>query len=237
LWRERILVAALAHADAGGLDTLTMRELARSLGVAPMSLYRHVANKDDLVDGIVDLVFREIELPSLDMDWKTAMRLRAIALHEALARHPWAIGLMEARANPGPANLRHHDAVIGCLRGAGFDIAMTAHIYSVLDGYIYGFALTRMNLPFDAAEITAVAQSMLEPFPLDEYPNLAEMLTDHVMRPGYAYADEFGFGLDLILDGLERARDGTRGTAGPWAAPTGPGSASPRARHRRSACR
>ena len=208
LWRERVLRAAMAHADEGGLETFTMRKLAGALGVAPMSLYRHVANKDDLVDGIVDLVFDEIDLPAAGAEWKGAMRQRAISVRQALARHRWAIGLMESRRNPGPANLRHHDAVIGSLRAGGFDIAMAAHAYSLLDGYIYGFALTKMNLPFDSSEeVAEMAQGMLEPFPLDEYPHLVEMLTQHVMKPGYDFGNEFEYGLDLILDGLERVRD------------------------------
>ncbi len=208
LWRERVLRAAMAHADEGGLETFTMRKLAQALGVAPMSLYRHVANKDDLVDGIVDLVFDEIDLPAAGAEWKGAMRQRAISVRQALARHRWAIGLMESRRNPGPANLRHHDAVIGSLRAGGFDIAMAAHAYSLLDGYIYGFAMTKMNLPFDSSEeVAEVAQGMLEPFPLDEYPHLLEMLTQHVMKPGYDFGNEFEYGLDLILDGLERVRD------------------------------
>jgi len=208
LWRERVLRAAMAHADEGGLETFTMRKLAQALGVAPMSLYRHVANKDDLVDGIVDLVFDEIDLPAAGAEWKGAMRQRAISVRQALARHRWAIGLMESRRNPGPANLRHHDAVIGSLRAGGFDVAMAAHAYSLLDGYIYGFAMTKMNLPFDTSEeVAEVAQGMLEPFPRDEYPHLLEMLTQHVMKPGYDFGNEFEYGLDLILDGLERVRE------------------------------
>ena len=208
LSRERILRAALKQADAGGLDALTMRSLAEVLGAAPMALYRHVANKDDLVDGLVDLVFAEIDLPSARAGWKTAMRRRAISLRDVLSRHRWAIGLMESRRSPGPANLRHHDAVIGSLRQGGFSIAMTAHAYSVLDGYIYGFALTKVNLPFDtSAEIAEVAETMLKPFPVNEYPNLVEFLSGHVMKPGYDYGDEFEYGLDLILDGLEMVRE------------------------------
>jgi AcrR family transcriptional regulator len=205
LSRERILRAALTQADAGGLAALTIRNLAEALGAAPMALYRHVANKNDLVDGLIDLVFAEIDLPS--GDWKTAMRRRAISLRDVLSRHRWAIGLMESRRNPGPANLRHHDAVIGSLRQGGFSVAMAAHAYSVLDGYIYGFALTKMSLPFDTSEeIADVAHSMLQPFPDNEYPNLVEFLREHVMRPGYDYGDEFEYGLDLILGGLARAK-------------------------------
>jgi AcrR family transcriptional regulator len=199
-----VLAAAIAHADEGGLEALTMRKLAEELGVAPMALYRHVANKDDLVDGMVDVVFSEIDLPGPGAEWRTAMRQRAISVRDALLRHRWAIGLMESRSNPGPANLRHHDAVIGSLRVSGFDMAMAAHAYSLLDSYIYGFALTKMNLPFDTSDdVAGVAQSMLEPFPVNEYPNLVAFITEHAMKPGYDYGDEFEYGLDLILDGLE----------------------------------
>ena len=204
LTRERILRAGMARADAGGLDTLTMRELAAALDTAPMSLYRHVANRDDLLDGMVDLVFAEVPLPEPGEPWLAGVRRRSIGLYEALVRHPWAIGLMESRRRPGPANLHHHDAMIGCLRGAGFDIAMTAHIYSVLDGYVYGFALTKVTLPFSSADAAAVAGEMLAPFPMDTYPHLAEMVTDRVLTPGYDFGDEFLYGLDLVLDGLAR---------------------------------
>jgi AcrR family transcriptional regulator len=208
LSRERVLRAAITHADAGGLEALTMRTLAEELGVAPMALYRHIANKEDLVDAMVDVVFSEIDLPASTAGWKTAMRQRAISAREVLSRHRWAIGLMESRTNPGPANLRHHDAVIGTLRAAGFTIPMAAHAYSLVDSYIYGFALTQMNLPFDtSAEVAEVAQNMPEPFPLNEYPNLVEFITGHAMKPGYDYGDEFVYGLDVILDGLERARN------------------------------
>jgi AcrR family transcriptional regulator len=207
LSRERVLRAAIAHADAGGLEALTMRQLAEMLQVAPMALYRHIAHKDDLIDAMIEVVFSEIGLPSGGADWKTAMRERAISLHDVLARHRWAIGLMESSRHPGPANLRHHDAVIGKLRASGFTIAMAAHAYSVLDSYIYGFATTKLNLPFGtSAAVAAVAKDMFEPFPANEYPNLAEFITEYAMKPGYDYADEFDYGLDLILDGLERVR-------------------------------
>ncbi len=206
LTRDLVLETALRLADQGGLESLSMRKLGQELGVEAMALYYHFANKVEIVDGIVDLVFSEVELPAVSPDWRTAMRRRAISLRDALLRHRWAIGLMEARQNPGPANLRHHDAVIGSLRAGGFDIAMTAHAYSVLDSYIYGFALTKMNLPFDTAEEVAdVAQTMLEPFPAGEYPYLMEIITEHVMKPGYDYGDEFDYGLGVVLDGLARA--------------------------------
>jgi AcrR family transcriptional regulator len=206
LSRERVLQVALRLADQGGLDGLSMRKLGQELGVEAMALYYHFANKEEVIDGIVDIVFAEIDLPVAGAAWKTAMRERAIAVRDALLRHRWAIGLMESRANPGPASLRHHDAVIGNLRAAGFDMAMAAHAYSLLDSYVYGFALTKMNLPFQATnEIAEVAQAMLEPFPMDAYPNLVAYIAEHAMQPGYDYADEFEYGLDVVLDGLERA--------------------------------
>jgi AcrR family transcriptional regulator len=182
-----------------------MRDVSAALGVVPMALYRHVRNKDDLVDGIVDLVFLEIPLPVGAGGWKTAMRDRSVALHEALLRHRWAVGLMESRLNPGPATLRHHDAVLGCLRAAGFSLDETAHVYSLIDSYVYGFAQTQLTLPFSTPDdVVDVAQAMLAPFPAGTYPHLAEFITDHAMQPGYAYANEFLYGLDLILDGIER---------------------------------
>ena len=207
LSRERVLRAAVDLADKGGVEALSMRKLGQELNVEAMSLYNHVANKDDLLDGMVDVVFGEIGLPSRGAEWKAAMRQRAITALEVLARHPWAIGLTESRKRPGPATLRHHDAVIGRLREAGFSIAMAAHAYSVLDSYIYGFALTQTNLPFQtSAEVSEVAESMLRQFPADAYPHLTEMALQHVLMPGYDYADEFEFGLELILDGLEGVR-------------------------------
>jgi AcrR family transcriptional regulator len=206
LTRQRVLEAAVALADDSGIESLTMRKLGQALGVEAMSLYYHVANKDALLDGMVDLVFAEIELPTAGTGWRTAMRRRANSARAALRRHPWAIALMESRRTPGSANLRHHDAVIGCLREAGFSVALTAHAYSLLDAYIYGFALQEANLPFTTPEETAeVAQSIMAEFPADAYPHLAELAVQHVLQPGYDYGDEFEFGVELILDGLERA--------------------------------
>jgi AcrR family transcriptional regulator len=205
--RDRVLEAAVALADRGGLEALSMRKLGQELGVEAMALYYHFANKDRVLDGMVDRVFEEVELPQVGADWRVAMRQRAMSLHDALGRHRWAIGMMESRAMPGPANLRHHDAVIGCLRSAGFDMATVAHVYSLLDSYIYGFALTKMNLPFDALDdIAETAQTMLEPFAPDEYPSLVAFITEHAMQPGYDYADEFEYGLDIVLDGIEVMR-------------------------------
>ena len=205
LSRELVLQTALRLADQGGLVSLTMRRLGQELGVEAMAMYYYFANRDLIVDGIVDLVFAEIDLPSDDGDWKAAMRRRAISLRDVLLRHRWAIGLMESRRDGGPANLRHHDAVIGSLRAGGMDIPMAAHAYSLLDSYIYGFALTKMTLPFDTgAEIAEVAQGLRQAFDLDAYPHLVEMI-GHAMQPGYDYGDEFEYGLDAILDSLERA--------------------------------
>jgi AcrR family transcriptional regulator len=210
LTRERVLRAAIDLADRGGFESLTMRRLAKELGVEAMSLYNHVANKDDLLDGMVDLVFAEIEPPPTRGDWKAAMRKRAVSTREALARHRWAIGLMEGRANHGPANLRLHDAVLGCLRSAGFSMAMTVHAYSVQDAYIYGFALQESDMSSESADdFAAEAQRQMHEYQavLADYPHLAEVVGGHVAESGYDYATEFAFGLDLILDALDRLRD------------------------------
>ena len=207
LSKERVLVEAVALADENGIGTLTMRRLADRLHVEPMSLYHHVSNKDEILDGMVDVVFREIALPSTAVDWAKAMRDRAVSARNALRRHPWAIGRMESRLTPGPATLRDHNAVIGCLRAAGFTIELAGHAFSAIDSYLYGFAMQELNLPFSTPEETAeMAVVFLDQFPAEEYPHLAELTLKHVLVPGYDYGNEFIFGLDLILDGLERAR-------------------------------
>ena len=204
--RERVVRAALDLADQQGLDELTMRNLGRALAVEAMSLYNHVAGKDDLLDGMVDIVFGEIDL-RCDGDWKPAMRRRAISAREVLGRHRWAVGLMESRVHPGPASLRHHDSVLRCLREAGFSVSTAAHAYSLLDSYIYGFALQQQSLPFETGEQAAqLAENVMRQFPSADYPYMAEIATEHVMKPGYSYAREFEYGLDLILDGLEKQR-------------------------------
>ena len=206
LSRDQVLRAAVALADQGGIGALSMRKLGQVLGVEAMSLYNHVASKSDLLDGMIDIVFSEIGLPAGDSGWKQAMRQRAISAREVLARHRWAIGLMESRRSPGPATLRHHDAVLGCLRQAGFPVDLTAHAYSLLDSYIYGFALQEASLPFDTPQqTTQVAQEIFGQFAAGTYPHLTELTIQHVLRPGYHYGGEFEIGLDLILDALERA--------------------------------
>jgi AcrR family transcriptional regulator len=206
LSKARVLQAAVALADEVGPEAFSMRSLAQELGVVPMALYKHVANKEELLDGMVDIVFGEIELPSADRDWRLAMRNRAMSTREALQRHSWAIGLMESR-NPGPANLRNHNAVMGCLREAGFSFDMAVHGYSVQDAYIYGFALQEQDLGFETPQSAGEAAKKRADAigALDEYPYLAEIVTK-LTELGYDNAVEFAWGLDLILDGLERLR-------------------------------
>jgi len=205
LSRERVLRTAIELADEGGIESLSMRRLGRVLGVEAMSLYNHVANKDDLLDGLADIIVGEIEVPPSGDDWKAAMRQRAISARQVLARHPWAGGLMESRTNPSAARMRYPDAVIGILRQAGFSIEMAIHAFFILDSYIYGFAVQEKNLPSGTREeLAGVSELILRELPAGEYPHLHEAIVDHVLTFGFDYADEFGFGLDLILDGLER---------------------------------
>ena len=204
--RDQVLRAAVALADESGIEALSMRKLGQVLGVEAMSLYNHVGSKSDLLDGMVDTVFGEIDLPS-GGDWKAAMRRRAISARQVLRGHPWAIGLMESRTSPGAATLRHHDAVLGCLRRAGFSVELTAHAYALLDSYIYGFALQEASLPFGTGEEAAqVAHQISAQFAAGQYPYLTEMAVEHILQPGYDFGDEFVIGLDLILDGLAAAR-------------------------------
>lgn len=208
LTRDRVLQAALELADAGGFNSLSMRKVAGALGVEAMSLYNHVRNKEDIVDGLVDIVFAEIEVADPgSTDWRTAMHERAISVRNALNRHRWAVGMMEGRMNPGPANIHHHDAVMGCLREDGFEFRDAVHAYSVLDAYTYGFALQERGLPFDVPEETAeVMRAQRENVPaMDDYPYLVEVATE-LEKAGYDYETEFMFGLNLILDGIERYR-------------------------------
>jgi AcrR family transcriptional regulator len=204
---ERVVDEAVALADQDGIAALSMRKLADRLGVEPMSLYHHLPNKDAILDAMVDRVFAEIAAPSADVPWTTAVRERCDSARGAMRRHPWSVGLMETRLTPGPHTLRHHDAMLGCLRHAGFDLALAGHAFSAIDSYLYGFVMQELALPFRTPEETAaMATVFLDHFPAAEFPHLAEFTTGHVLRPGYDFGDEFGFGLDLVLDGLERAR-------------------------------
>jgi AcrR family transcriptional regulator len=204
--KQRLVEGAVTLADATGIESLTMRNLATELGVKPMALYHHVSNKEEVIDGMIDSVFSEIDIPSEDLGWKPAIRHRAQSARSVLLRHRWAVSLMETRTTPGSATLRHHDAVIGCFRQAGFSVEMTAHAYSLVDAYIYGFVLTEVNLPFESTDEThEVTGAIMEQMPMDEYPYLVELAVEHVLQPGYSYSDEFDFGLDVILDGIERS--------------------------------
>ncbi|HET8988941.1 MAG TPA: TetR/AcrR family transcriptional regulator [Humibacillus sp.] len=202
LSRDRIVGAAATVADRRGLTGVSMRNVGRELGVEAMSLYHHISGKDDLLDGLADWVFTGIDLPALDEPWRPAMHARAASSRGRLAAHPWALGLIESRRNPGPALLRHHDTVLGCLRRNGFSVALAAHAFSAIDAYVYGFVLTELNLPMQSGEAAdeLVAEMAL---PFDRYPHLAEMISVQVLGKDYSYGDEFDFGLGLILDGLE----------------------------------
>jgi AcrR family transcriptional regulator len=205
LSRERVLQSAVGIADAAGIGSLTIRSLAQRLGVKPMSIYYYVRNKSAILDGIVDLVFSEIELPAIGGDWRSELVRRANSARQVLSRHHWAIGLMESRKSPGPATLRHHDAVLGTLRAAGFTVEMTAHAYALLDSYVYGFALQEAALPFQGTSTAAdVTEPIMERFNTDQYPHLVEMATEYILQPGYDFGDEFEVGLGVILDALSR---------------------------------
>ncbi len=203
--RARVVQAGVALADETGIEALSMRKLGEHLGVEAMSLYKHVANKDDLLGGMIEDVFAEIELPAGVRSWRTAMRRRAVSVRAVLRRHPWAVPLMQSRTNPGPRTLGHLDALIGILRRAGFSAVLTAHALSAIDAYVYGFAMQERALPFDSEErSTEVVQQILAAMPQDEWPHLVEFSREHVLKPGYDYGQEFDFGLELILDSLEQ---------------------------------
>lgn len=210
LTREKVLRAAVGLADAGGIEGLSMRALGRQLGVEAMSLYNHVANKDDLLDGIVDMVIGEIELPALDADWRDAMRARAVSAREAFARHPWAAALIDSRVSGGPARLRYFEAVIGVLRRAGFTVELAARAFSLIDSYIYGFGRQSLNMASGDGGGARAAEAFLAALPADAFPYLAEMAAAYAANPGYDEAADFAFGLNLILDGLQRALDASR---------------------------
>ena len=209
LSRERVLRGAVAVADAGGIGALTIRSLAQELGVKPMSVYYHVANKEKILDGIVDIVFSEIYLPVVGGDWRAEIGQRARSARRVLQKHPWATPLLESRRTPGPATLRHHDAVLGTLRAGGFSLEATAHAYAVLDAVIYGHALQEASLPFEGPDsVTEVAGPIMELMVAGEYPHMTEMVTTYYLQPGYDFANEFEFGLTMVLDALTRMLTG-----------------------------
>jgi AcrR family transcriptional regulator len=223
LSKDRVIQVALARADRDGLESLSMRKLAEDLGTSAMAVYYHVPNKDQLIGEMIDLVFGEIELPTTDVDWKTALRRRALSTREVLRRHRWAVGLMESRTSPGIHSLRLHDAVLGCLRQAGFSIETTIQAYSVQDAYIYGFALQEKHLPFESAEESAaVAEGQVREYAereqerqlaalAESFPYLAEVVAGHVAKVGYDFTSAFEYGLDLLLGALEQRRDTASG--------------------------
>lgn len=203
LTRDAIVEAAVALADAEGVGALSMRAVARRLGVEAMSLYHHVANKDAILDGMVDAVFAEFHDPVVGEEWREQLELRCRSARAAITRHPWCLGMMDSRRNGGPATLEHHDAVLGCLRSAGFSLALTGHAFAALDAYVYGFGLQELNLPFDPGEDTvAMATEIVEAIPEGRLVWLKEYAVQRVLAPGYAFADEFEVGLALVLDGL-----------------------------------
>jgi AcrR family transcriptional regulator len=199
--REQVLDAALELADEGGLTAVTMASVGARLGVEAMSLYRHIGNKEEMLDGLVDRVFAEIEVPADARYWRDAMRRRAISAHAALRRHPWAIGLMESRSQPGPATLGHHDAMVAILLRVGFDGRMAVRVYNLIDSYIYGFALQEATLPFSSPEEMASMSEQMLAVVADAYPHLASVQRD-LVGSGFDYADEFEAGLDIILGAL-----------------------------------
>lgn len=208
LSRERVLLAAIDVADAGGLEALTMRRLAQELGVEAMTLYYYVANKKEILGGIADLVTSEIELPAPGEGWKTALRRTAISAYEVLTRHAWAAGLV-LRTDMSEARLRYMDSILGSLRQGGFSADLTDHAYHALESHIMGFTLWQVGMDLGSREdLEALAAGFLERLPADEYPYMAEHVRQHLKPRDPSDEGEFVFGLDLILDGLERARDG-----------------------------
>jgi len=205
--KDRVVAAAVELADGEGIDALSMRKLAQALSVEAMSLYHHVANKDEVLDAMVDVVFTEVALPAVGGPWQSEIRGRCASLREVLLRHPWAVGRLDSRRSPGMATLQHHDAVIGCLRAGGFTVRGSAHAFATLDSFVFGFVLQELSLPMEPGEDTSkLAAEILASVPPDALPHLAEMAAAYVGLADYQFANEFEPGLDLILEALERAR-------------------------------
>jgi len=205
--RERAIRVAVALADARGIESLSMRKLAVELGIEAMSLYYHVKSKDKILDGMVDVVYSEFATPQAGDEWPSAMHTRAESTRNVLARHPWAISI-KARTSPGPATLGHLDSVIGCLTAAGFSMPLAGHAISILDSYVLGFAQQEATLPLDpSGDITAATEEIMaqQEAMAEAFPNLADMAASLILQPGYAYGNEFDFGLKLILDGIADA--------------------------------
>ena len=208
LSRDRVVATALHLADRDGVAGLSMRRIAAELGVEAMSLYHHVANKEAILAALVDAVVTEYHLPRVGAPWRQEIERRSVTAREALHRHPWAVPLMDSNAQAGMALIRDHDAVIGCLRAAGFSLTLTAHVFAVVDAHLYGFVSHELTLPFDpGADLTRMADDMAASLPFAELPHFAEFVTEVALQPGYDFGNEFGWGLELILDAIEQRRE------------------------------
>ncbi|GAA1470038.1 TetR/AcrR family transcriptional regulator [Microbacterium thalassium] len=204
--RERIMSTAVELADREGIEALTIRALAGEMGVGPMTLYHYVDGKETVLDGMVDAVFAKIALPDPALPWRETVRARCVSAKSVLVKHPWSVPLLESRTSPGPATLGHHEAMLACFFGAGMSLQLTAHAYAVLDSYVYGYAIQEASMPIqgdDSAERVAEISSGFSP---GEYPHLVRFAADHAMQPGFDFGASFEYGLDLLLDGLEAAR-------------------------------
>ena len=211
LTRERVLRAAVELADERGLGELSMRKLAQRLGVEAMSLYNHVASKDDLLDGIVELALAEIELPPADAHWKEAIRQTAVSSYRAFLRHRWACNQLMRGSRVSPRRMQWMEDVLRTFREAGFSADLTHHAYHALDSHITGFTLWQVNMPFETREVLAdLAEGFLDELPADRFPYVVEHAYQHLEPASPGDKTEFEFGLDLILDGLERLRDEER---------------------------
>ena len=210
LTRAAIVAAAVGVADAEGVAALSMRSVGKRLGVEAMSLYHHVANKEDLLDGMVDAVFAEFHAPEVGGAWREEMRARHHSARAVLKKHPWAVGLMDSRRNAGFETLRHHDAVLGCLREAGFSLALTGHAFAVLDAHLYGFLVQELSLAFDGEQdLAELGEQILTALPEGQLPYFREFTLEHALQPGYDFGDEFEVGLELLLDGLAARLEGS----------------------------
>src|SRR6266511_1850750 len=207
LSRDRILQAALELVDERGIESLTMRKLSQALGFEAMSLYNHVANKDDVLDGILDLVLGESEPPSPAGEWDAAIRASAVSVHDALRRHPWACTLLMAPGRVRPARLRYMDLLLGRLREAGFSAETTYNAYHVLDGHIFGFSLWETSHTYTAEEVSNFAAKFAQTITADAYPYLHEHAQQHFKEGAHREVSAFEFGLDLIVDGLKKIRN------------------------------
>lgn len=208
LTRHKVLMAAVELADAEGAEALSMRRLAAAVGVQAMSLYNHVEGKDDLLDGITELVAGEIEPPDAAAGWRVAIRARMLSARAVLRRHPWAAVLMESRGGAGPTRLSHYEALVATFRLAGFSLELTHRAFLTLDSHLYGFMLQEQAWPTaDPAAIGTIVDAMHATMPMERYPFLSELLTARVVHVGPADEGAFAFGLDLLLDGLERSRE------------------------------